>query len=70
MAIEAIVMIIYAFISQFSFLIHIIPFINRLCVRRLSLVDKHQTSKNDAMNEGMFFQKPEVMNVMINAVSE
>eukprot|EP00794_Sanderia_malayensis_P018886 gene18886-20788_t len=38
-----------------------------LCVRRLSLVDKHQTSKNDAVNEGIFFQKSEVMNVMINA---
>ncbi|XP_065064443.1 protein phosphatase 1 regulatory inhibitor subunit 16B-like [Rhopilema esculentum] len=38
-----------------------------LCVRRLSLVDKHLTSKNDAKSEGRFFQKPEVMNVMINA---
>lgn len=38
-----------------------------LCVRRLSLIDKHQTSKNDAVNEGIFFQKPEVMNVMNNA---
>ena len=32
-------------------------------------MDKHQTSKNDALSEGIFFQKPEVRNVMINAVS-
>jgi len=38
-----------------------------LCVRRLSLVDKHQTSKNDALSEGIFFQKPEVISVMITA---
>ena len=43
-------------------------FIYSLCVRRLSLVDKHQTSKNDALSEGIFFQKPEVISVMISAV--
>ena len=31
-------------------------------------MDKHQTSKNDALSEGIFFQKPEVISVMITAV--